>query len=84
MLSPFRGFYDVRSEVDRLFSEMLGGLSRRGVRQEGGVCRRIVGGGDLDSVLGIFLRAGSSGNGCQEIRRRRGRIWRRGCVMYAA
>src|SRR5215211_6010814 len=28
MLSPFRGFYDVQSEVDRLFNEMLGGLSR--------------------------------------------------------
>jgi HSP20 family protein len=29
MLSPFRGFYDAQSEVDRLFDEMLGGLSRR-------------------------------------------------------
>ena len=29
MLSPFRGFYDTQSEVDRLFNEMLGGLSRR-------------------------------------------------------
>jgi HSP20 family protein len=28
MLSPFRGFYDAHSEVDRLFSEMLGGLGR--------------------------------------------------------
>jgi HSP20 family protein len=28
MLSPFRGFYDTQSEVDRLFNEMLGGLSR--------------------------------------------------------
>src|SRR5215210_6942363 len=33
MLSPFRGFYDAQSEVDRLFSEMLGGLGRRGGRQ---------------------------------------------------
>ncbi len=28
MLSPFRGVYDVQGEVDRLFNEMLGGLSR--------------------------------------------------------
>jgi hypothetical protein len=33
MLSPFRGFYDMQSEVDRLFNEMLGGLGRRGVRE---------------------------------------------------
>jgi len=33
MLSPFRGFYDAQSEVDRLFNEMLGGLGRRGGRQ---------------------------------------------------
>ena len=35
MLSPFRGFYDTQSEVDRLFNEMLGGLGRRRGRQEG-------------------------------------------------
>ncbi len=35
MLSPFRGFYDAQSEMDRLFGEMLGGLSRRRGRQEG-------------------------------------------------
>ena len=29
MLSPFRGFYDAQSEMDRLFNEMLGGLGRR-------------------------------------------------------
>jgi hypothetical protein len=28
MLSPFRGFYDVHSEVDRLFGELLGPLGR--------------------------------------------------------
>ena len=33
MLSPFRGFYDAQSEVDRLFNEMLGGVSRRRGRQ---------------------------------------------------
>jgi HSP20 family protein len=33
MLSPFRGFYDAQSEVDRLFNEMLGGLSRGRGRQ---------------------------------------------------
>jgi HSP20 family protein len=36
MLSPFRGFYDVQSEVDRLFNEMLGGLSRGRERQGAG------------------------------------------------
>ena len=35
MLSPFRGFYDAQSEVDQLFNEMLGGLSRRRGRQGG-------------------------------------------------
>ena len=34
MLSPFRGFYDAQGEVDRLFNEMLGGLSRRRSRQD--------------------------------------------------
>lgn len=33
MLSPIRGFYDVQSEVDRLFNEMLGGVGLRGGRQ---------------------------------------------------
>ena len=33
MLSPFRGFYDAQGEVDRLFNQMLGGLSRRRSRQ---------------------------------------------------
>jgi HSP20 family protein len=36
MLSPFRGFYDVQSEVDRLFGEMLGPLGRGRGRQGGG------------------------------------------------
>lgn len=35
MLSPFRGFYDTQSEVDRLFNEMLGGLGRRWERRGG-------------------------------------------------
>jgi len=35
MLSPFRGFYDVQGEVDRLFNEMVGSPSRRRGRQEG-------------------------------------------------
>jgi HSP20 family protein len=35
MLSPFRGFYDVQSEVDRLFNDMLGGLSRGWRHQDG-------------------------------------------------
>ena len=33
MLSPFRGFYDAQGEADRLFNEMLGGLSRGRGRQ---------------------------------------------------
>src|SRR5918995_1316950 len=36
MLSPFRGFYDAQSEADRLFNEMLGGLSRGGGRHRAG------------------------------------------------
>jgi HSP20 family protein len=35
MLSPFRGFNDTQSEVDRLFNEMLGGVSRGQWRQGG-------------------------------------------------
>src|SRR5215212_11443384 len=35
MLSPFRGFYDAQSEVDRLFNETFGGLSRGRGRQGG-------------------------------------------------
>jgi HSP20 family protein len=35
MLSPFRGFYDMQSEVDRLFNETLGGLGRERGRQGG-------------------------------------------------
>jgi len=36
MLSPFRGFYDAQSEVDRLFNEMLGvWVADGGVREEG-------------------------------------------------
>ncbi len=35
MLSPFRGFYDTQSEVDRLFGEMVTGHGRRRGRQEG-------------------------------------------------
>ena len=33
MLSPFRGLYDAQSEVDQLFNEVLGSLSRRRGRQ---------------------------------------------------
>lgn len=33
MLSPFRGFRDMQSEVDRLFDEAFGGLARRRGRQ---------------------------------------------------
>ena len=34
-LRPFRGFYDMQSEMNRMFDEMFGGLSRRGGRQQG-------------------------------------------------
>lgn len=36
-ISPFRGrgFYDMHSEMNRMFDEMFGGLSRRGGRQQG-------------------------------------------------
>jgi HSP20 family protein len=35
MMSPFRGFYDAQSEVDRLFNETFGGLGRGRGRQGG-------------------------------------------------
>jgi HSP20 family protein len=34
-LSPYRGFYDMQSEMNRMFDEMFGGLSRRSGRQQG-------------------------------------------------
>ena len=34
MLSPFRGFYDAQSEVDRLFNEMLGAWVANGGARE--------------------------------------------------
>ena len=34
-LSPFRGFYDMQSEMNRMFDEVFGGLARRGGRQQG-------------------------------------------------
>jgi HSP20 family protein len=32
-LSPFRGFYDMQSEMNRMFDEMFGNLIRSGARQ---------------------------------------------------
>ncbi|HET7270124.1 MAG TPA: Hsp20/alpha crystallin family protein [Rubrobacter sp.] len=34
-LSPFRGFYDMQSEMNRMFDEVFGGLARKGGRQQG-------------------------------------------------
>ena len=33
-LSPFRGFYDMQSEMNRMFDETFGSLARRGGRRE--------------------------------------------------
>ena len=33
-LSPFRGFYDMQSEMNRMLDEAFGGLARRGGRQQ--------------------------------------------------
>ena len=33
-LSPFRGFYDMQSEMNRMFDEVFGGLARRGGQQQ--------------------------------------------------
>ncbi len=33
MLSPFRGFMDLQSEMDRMFDEAFGNLTRRGERR---------------------------------------------------
>jgi hypothetical protein len=32
-MRPFRGFYDMQSEMNRMFDEVFGGLSRRSGRQ---------------------------------------------------
>jgi HSP20 family protein len=34
-MRPYRGFYDMQSEMNRMFDEMFGGLSRRGGRHQG-------------------------------------------------
>jgi HSP20 family protein len=34
-LSPFRGFYDMQSEMNRMFDEVFGDVSRRSGRQQG-------------------------------------------------
>jgi HSP20 family protein len=34
-LSPFRGFYDMQSEMNRMFDDMFGSLVRGGSRQQG-------------------------------------------------
>jgi HSP20 family protein len=36
-LTPFRGFYDVQSEMNRMFDEVFGSLARMGGRQQGEV-----------------------------------------------
>src|SRR5215212_11958739 len=36
-LTPFRGFYDAQSEMNRMFDEMFGSLARSGGRQHGEV-----------------------------------------------
>jgi len=36
-LTPFRGFYDVQSEMNRMLDEMFGSLARTGGRQQGEV-----------------------------------------------
>jgi len=35
-LSPFRGFYDMQGEMNRMFDEVFGSLARTGSRQQGG------------------------------------------------
>jgi len=34
-LSPFRGFYDMQGEMNRMFDEVFGNLARTGGRQQG-------------------------------------------------
>src|ERR671913_2302925 len=34
-MRPYRGFYDMQSEMNRMFDEVFGGLSRRSGRQHG-------------------------------------------------
>lgn len=39
-LSPFRGFYDMQSEMNRMFDEVFGDVARRSGRQQGDVPTR--------------------------------------------
>ena len=39
-LSPFRGFYDMQSEMNRVFDEVFGDVARRSGRQQGDVQTR--------------------------------------------
>jgi HSP20 family protein len=39
-LSPFRGFYDMQSEMNRMFDEVFGDVGRRSGRQQGDVPSR--------------------------------------------
>jgi HSP20 family protein len=39
-LSPFRGFYDMQSEMNRMFDEVFGSLARRGGQQQGAEATR--------------------------------------------
>ena len=34
MLSPFRGFMDTQGEINRMFDEVFGGLTRRGLARQ--------------------------------------------------
>ena len=39
-LSPFRGFYDMQSEMNRMFDEVFGDVARRSGRQQGEAATR--------------------------------------------
>src|SRR5215208_8291550 len=39
-MSPYRGFYDMQSEMNRMFDEVFGGLSRRSGQQQGAEATR--------------------------------------------
>lgn len=36
-MNPFRGFWDMQSQMNRMFDEMLGNFARRGGRQSEGI-----------------------------------------------
>ena len=59
-MRPYRGFYDMQSEMNRMFDEVFGGLSRRG----GGSMGTSRPGGHRCSTYCKKTETSSSGRSC--------------------